>query len=550
MKKFFNIAFASAALLMPAAVPPELLAAEPGATFTTEIGEGIMYDNNTPATFSWVVNEDRTTLTLNKIKVYNAGVPPTAMKNGYSLNIPGEIAYEGETFTVTAMGNSTIYQCPFLKSVTFPESMKTIGNSNFEIIRDLETIDLGGVKTIGSNCFYSNSGQDKLTSLDLSNVTSIGGNSFSGLKGLKEVELSPDLENLGSGVFSDCPDVTINMPEGGQHVIIDGIMYKQDETRTYPVQLVQVLPDFKSTSITLPETVTTLTSSAFRGNATLESVNLSNVTSLPYGIFWGCTALKEVVGADNLESIGEYAFYNCSSLESFNIGPKVTTITLTGSRKSFLGCTGLKEFTIDESNPDYSATEGVVYNKEKTKLISYMTDTREKFEVPAGVTSVGDYAFYTQLSNLKEIVYGNDVETIGTSQFYNSSYPNESLTRLVFGEKVKSAGNSAFTDAKNVMEVVSYAVVPPTLPGYPFNYNTFKDGKLICPTESIDAYKVAGGWNRFAADNIVTGIGSAAAESHSEAYFTLDGKPAAKENLAPGIYIVRTGDKTRKAIVK
>lgn len=550
MKRFFRNTLA-AVLLMSVLAPFQLMAGEPGATFTSEIGEGIMYNSSTPATYTWLVNADGTTLTLKKINVYSAGVPPTTMKNGYSLNIPAEITYEGETYSVTAMGNNAIYQCPKLKSVTFPESMKSIGDSNFQVIADLESIDFGGVETIGSNSFTSNSEQKTLTSLDLSNVTTIGNNSFSGLDSLKNVELSSDLENLGSGVFSGCPDVTISMPEGGQHVIIDDIMYKQNDERTYPVQLVKVLPSFTSTSLTVPETVTTLTAKAFRDNTTLESVDLSNVTSLPNQVFWGCTALREVVGTGNLESIGEYAFNKCSSLESFNIGPNVKDVVLTGSTKSFLGCTGLKEFTIDESNPDYSAVDGVVYNKEKTQLISYVTDTREKFVVPAGVTSVGDYAFYTQLNNLKEIVYGNDVETIGTSQFYSSSYPNESLTKLVFGENVKSAGNSAFTDAKNVREVVTYAVVPPDFPGSPFNYYTFKDGTLSCPTESVDAYKAVSGWSRFAESNIVTGITTAVTESHAaEAYFALDGKPVAKENLTPGIYIVRTGDKTRKAVVR
>lgn len=84
------------------------------------------------------------------------------------------------------------------------------------------------------------------------------------------------------------------------------------------------------------------------------------------------------------------------------------------SDQVFRGCTNLKKFVVSNDNPRYSAIDGVLYNKNKTKLLSYPNAKSSTYTVPDGITSIGDYAF-SDCIGLTSITIPNSVIEIGNS---------------------------------------------------------------------------------------------------------------------------------------
>lgn len=94
------------------------------------------------------------------------------------------------------------------------------------------------------------------------------------------------------------------------------------------------------TSITIPDSVTSIDYYAFKGCSGLTSVTIGNsVTSIGNSAFSGCSGLTSVTIPNSVTSIGDYAFYGCSGLTSITISDSVTSI----GEAAFWFCSGLKK---------------------------------------------------------------------------------------------------------------------------------------------------------------------------------------------------------------
>lgn len=70
------------------------------------------------------------------------------------------------------------------------------------------------------------------------------------------------------------------------------------------------------TSITIPDSVTSIKEYAFRGCSSLESIIIpDSVTSIGEGTFYNCSSLESIIIPDSVTSIGEGAFYECVNLD-------------------------------------------------------------------------------------------------------------------------------------------------------------------------------------------------------------------------------------------
>ena len=88
-------------------------------------------------------------------------------------------------------------------------------------------------------------------------------------------------------------------------------------------------------------------------------------------------------------------------------------------RNPFARCSALESIEVEEGNPVLCAVDGVLFNKENTRLYSYpAADSRTSYTVPKGVTWIDDAAFASN-HHLVSISLPDDVTSLGNSAFYD-----------------------------------------------------------------------------------------------------------------------------------
>ena len=183
------------------------------------------------------------------------------------------------------------------------------------------------------------------------------------------------------------------------------------------------------TSITIPETVTSIGEYAFAGCTALQTIDLSNsqITSIPDRAFQGNLALTSITIPDTVISIGQYAFNGCTNLLNVNLSE--TSQLQTIGNYAFQNCSSLTTITIPETVTSIgsrafsgcSSLQSVDFNNCQT-------------------TTIPDSAF-SGCSSLTTITIPETVTSIRISAFSGCS----SLTIITIPEGVKSIGSWAFS---------------------------------------------------------------------------------------------------------
>ncbi|MBP5371142.1 MAG: leucine-rich repeat domain-containing protein [Bacteroidales bacterium] len=243
----------------------------------------------------WINEEENNTATVidSRGAVYSGNV-----------TIPSSVTYNGNSYSVTSIGEDAFYNCSGLTSVTIPNSVTSIGSSAFSGCSGLTSITIpNGVTSIGIAAFFDCSG---LTSITIPNsVTTIGEMAFDACNVLNSVTLPDNL---------DVSNVEIRVTKDGiRYQILNDkkvkVVFKYNESYTGDV----VIPASISAGNTF--TVTSIGDWAFNKCVNLTSVTIPNsVTSIGTSAFEECISLTSVTIPNSVTSIGERTFYSCSKL--------------------------------------------------------------------------------------------------------------------------------------------------------------------------------------------------------------------------------------------
>ena len=230
-----------------------------------------------------------------------------------NIEIPEIEIYGGSVYTVTAVDDKSFYGCAYLKAVTIPGSVESIGQQAFYDCKGLTSISIpASVTSIGMQAFA----RSGLTSIAIPNaVTEIQMGTFDGCTRLSTVTIPNTVTSIGQQAFNGCTSLT---------------------------------------SLTIPNAVTEIQMGTFDGCTRLSTVTIPNtVTSIGQQAFNGCTSLTSLTIPSSVTSVCDYAFRNCSRLT--NIFVKSVTRPR-ASDNLFSGCERLQTIYV----PKGSAT---VYNR-------------------------------------------------------------------------------------------------------------------------------------------------------------------------------------------
>lgn len=163
--------------------------------------------------------------------------------------------------------------------------------------------------------------------------------------------------------------------------------------------------------------------------------NITIINNLTFG--W-CSSLKKIIIPSSVTTIGDYAFYGCTSLKNIVLPMKLNTIGI----NSFVGC------KISSNSPDFIVIDDVLYNANRSIIISYLSEQTE-FSIPLSVTTIGNSAFWG-CSSLRKIYIPYSVTTINDSAFQGCS----SLEEISIPSSVTSIGDDPFRWCNSLKKII------------------------------------------------------------------------------------------------
>ncbi len=257
-------------------------------------------------------------------------------------------------YSVTSIGSCAFYYCTGLTSITIPNSVTSIESDAFSGCTGLTSITIpNSVSLIASSAFRGCSGLTSITIPN--SVISIGSDAFSGCIGLTSITIPNSVSLIASNAFGGCSGLTsITIPNSVTSIESYAFSGCTGLTLiTIPNSVSSIASNTFSdcsglTSVTIPNSVFFIEGNAFSGCTGLTSITIPNSVSLiASNAFGGCSNLTTVIIPNSVYSIGDNPFRGCSNISSiivengnsiFDSRDSCNAIIQTADNELIVGC--------------------------------------------------------------------------------------------------------------------------------------------------------------------------------------------------------------------
>lgn len=211
--------------------------------------------------------------------------------------------------------------------------------------------------------------------------------------------------------------------------------------------------------------------------------------------FADCSSLRQIVFSDIMEELGSCAFDRCTSLQEITIPKNVDSI----AAYTFAECKSLRQITVSSGNAEYISVDGVLFNKDQTKLYCYpagKTDT-SYYAIPGSVTSIYSGAF-SSCASLTRVDISAKVTSIGFQSFYEC----EALKEVHIPASVTTIANDSFANCRSLNAVYFEGNAPSACSAAAFNncassFTIYYNPGTTGWTDSSAYDASAGTWNGY-----------------------------------------------------